>query len=87
MILTPPGMRETAAPDEPRLRPELTGSAPHGSELVGKVGTAMTVLRPAGKAEIDGRYVDVVSDGPFLNEGTTIEVVRVSGNRIVVRGV
>jgi membrane-bound serine protease (ClpP class) len=87
MILTPPGMRESAAPDEPRLRPELTGSAPHGSELLGRIGTTMTVLRPAGKAEIDGRYVDVVSDGPFLGEGTTIEVVRVSGNRIVVRGV
>ena len=45
----------------------------------------MTVLRPAGKAEIDGRLVDVVSDGPFVNEGARVEVVHVAGNRIVVR--
>jgi membrane-bound serine protease (ClpP class) len=87
LILTPPGVRPPSDPDEPLLRPELTGAALHGSELVGRMGTAMTVLRPAGKARIDGRYVDVVSDGPFLAEGTAIEVVRVSGNHIVVRGV
>jgi hypothetical protein len=29
--------------------------------------------------------MDVVSDGPFVNEGARIEVVRVSGNKVVVR--
>jgi len=29
--------------------------------------------------------VDVVSDGDFINAGQAVEVVRVDGNRIVVR--
>jgi membrane-bound serine protease (ClpP class) len=85
MILTPPGMHDMAGPDEPRLRPDLTGSA--AGALVGKQGAALTVLRPAGKAQIDGRLLDVVSDGPFIPEGAPIEVLQISGNRIVVRQV
>ncbi len=84
MILTPPGAGDLPDLDEPLLRPELTDSSP-GGEFVGAVGTARSVLRPAGKAEIEGRLLDVVSDGPFLAAGTNIKVVRVSGNRIVVR--
>ena len=86
MILSPPGAADLPDLDEPLLRPELTDSAP-GSELVGSLGTARSVLRPAGKAQIDGKLRDVVSEGPFLPEGTTVEVVRISGNRIVVRQV
>ncbi len=53
---------------------------------LGRSGTAISPLRPAGIAEIDGTRVDVVSDGVFLDAGTVIEVTRVDGNRIVVRG-
>jgi membrane-bound serine protease (ClpP class) len=52
---------------------------------LGKTGTAISALRPAGIAEFDGTRVDVVSDGDFLEGGSTIEVTRVDGNRIVVR--
>jgi membrane-bound serine protease (ClpP class) len=51
----------------------------------GRTGTALSPLRPAGTAEIDGNRVDVVSDGSFIEAGTAIEVIRVDGNRIVVR--
>jgi membrane-bound serine protease (ClpP class) len=50
-----------------------------------KTGTAISPLRPAGIAEFDGTRVDVVSDGDFVEAGSTIEVTRVDGNRIVVR--
>lgn len=83
MVLVPPG--SSVHPEEPQLRPDLTSGAGTQPPLVGRFGTATTVLRPAGKAEIDGRLVDVVSDGPFVSEGARIEVVRVAGNRIVVR--
>jgi len=53
--------------------------------LVGQEGTAVTGLRPAGKAKIHGRLIDVVSDGPFIPADRRIEVVAVSGNRVVVR--
>jgi membrane-bound serine protease (ClpP class) len=51
----------------------------------GRLGTALSPLRPAGIAEIDGIRVDVVSDGAYIEPGAAIEVTRVDGNRIVVR--
>ena len=57
----------------------------HG--LTGRAGVAVSPLRPAGIAEIDGTRIDVVSDGSFIEAGTGIEVTRVDGNRIVVRRV
>jgi membrane-bound serine protease (ClpP class) len=52
---------------------------------LGRTGTAISPLRPAGIAEFDGTRVDVVSDGDFVDAGSTIEATRVDGNRIVVR--
>lgn len=61
-------------------------SAPEGDKnWLEKVGTALSPLRPAGIAEIDGERVDVVSDGEFIESGSPIMVIRVDGNRIVVR--
>ena len=61
-------------------------SAPERDRLqLGRTGTALSPLRPAGVADIDGARVDVVSDGAFIEAGAAIEVTRVDGNRIVVR--
>ncbi len=57
------------------------------SILLGKVGTVVTLLRPAGVIEIDGKHVDVVSEGQYLQPGTMVKVVSVSGSRIVVQPV
>lgn len=61
-------------------------SGPHeDAGLLGKTGQAWSVLRPAGIAEIEGRRVDVVSDGEMIDAGARVEVVRVDGNRVVVK--
>ncbi len=52
---------------------------------LGKRGTAASTLRPAGIATLEGDRVDVVSDGDFIDAGEPIMVVKVDGNRIVVR--
>jgi membrane-bound serine protease (ClpP class) len=52
---------------------------------LGKRGTAATDLHPSGIAHLNGDRVDVVSDGEFINAGQAVEVLRVDGNRIVVR--
>jgi membrane-bound serine protease (ClpP class) len=52
---------------------------------LGRTGTALSPLRPAGIADIDGVRVDVISDGRFIEAGTAIEVTRVDGNRVVVQ--
>jgi membrane-bound serine protease (ClpP class) len=53
--------------------------------LVGRAGTALTPLRPAGTALIDGARVDVVADGEFVPKGARVEVVQREGHRVVVR--
>jgi membrane-bound serine protease (ClpP class) len=61
-------------------------SAPEADrQWLGRAGRALSPLRPAGIADIDGARIDVVSDGGFIEAGEPIEVTRVDGNRIVVR--
>jgi len=67
---------------------EDASSAERGlSELIGKQGVSTTNLRPSGMAEIDGKRIDVVTDGEMIDKGTRVEVVEVEGNRVVVRSV
>lgn len=64
------------------------GSAPESDlRWLGKQGQAASTLRPAGIAHIEGERVDVVSDGELIEAGQRIEVIRVDGNRIVVRSI
>ena len=53
--------------------------------LLGKEGKAVTDLRPAGMMDMDGVRLDVVSRGDYIRAGSTVEVVEVESNRIVVR--
>lgn len=86
MILTPPGSPDLAHMAEPQLRHENAGlSGGVDASMVGVVGTATTMLRPSGKAQIDGHFVDVVSEGAYIPQGSAIKVVSTSGSRIVVR--
>ena len=45
----------------------------------------MLPLRPAGMALIKGKKVDVVSVGDFVEKDRAVELVEISGNRVVVR--
>lgn len=91
MILSPPAPDGSFPATEPQLRPELTGQggawAEPAASLVGQRGETLSVLRPAGKARIGRQLMDVVSDGPYIAKGSPVEVVQVSGNRVVVREV
>ncbi|MFH0953489.1 MAG: NfeD family protein [Verrucomicrobiota bacterium] len=53
--------------------------------LIGKEGVALSILRPSGIAKIDGRRVDVVADGTWIESGKRIKVMGVSGPRVLVR--
>jgi len=57
----------------------------HDEGLVGARGVALTDLRPAGAAEIDGERVDVVAEAGFLPAGSALVVVVDEGYRRVVR--
>ena len=57
------------------------------SKLVEKAGKTVTALRPIGKAEIEGETFQVETDGSFVEPETTIKVVKIQGNNIIVRSV
>jgi membrane-bound serine protease (ClpP class) len=57
------------------------------SALRGTSGTAVTFLRPAGIASIEGKRVDVLTEGEFIAAGTPVRVTRVEGARIFVEPV
>lgn len=69
------------------MQADLGYVSPPESDLhwLGRTGKALSPMRPAGIAEIDGARIDVVSDGGFIDAGAPIEVTRVDGNRIVIR--
>lgn len=60
-------------------------SAPEREELVGMVGVAATDLRPSGTAIIDDERVDVVTEGPWIEEGSKVVVLHAESYRHVVR--
>ena len=55
--------------------------------LVGKSGTAFTLLRPSGKAEIDGNIYDATAETGYIDKGEKIEVVRFETAQLFVRKV
>lgn len=55
------------------------------TELLGKEGITLTILRPAGTAIIQNERIDVVSEGGFIEQNASIKVIKVEGARIVVR--
>jgi membrane-bound serine protease (ClpP class) len=54
---------------------------------VGRIGVANTPLRPAGVVRFGERYVDVLTEGGFVDKGDEVKVVKITGNRVMVRQV
>lgn len=55
--------------------------------MVGASGVCLTALRPAGDADFDGKKLDVVSEGDFIEKGSAVRIDRIEGMRIVVKKV
>jgi membrane-bound serine protease (ClpP class) len=54
-------------------------------DLIGQEGITKTPLRPSGIALINDKRIDVVTKGEYIDKEKYVEVIEVSGNRIVVR--
>lgn len=73
-----------------QLKASLEGNvsfAQDYSSLLGREGETHTELRPAGIVFLDGKKVDVVTSGEMIDRGRRVRVVKVEGNRIVVKGI
>ena len=54
-------------------------------DLEGEEGFTTTACRPAGVAEINDNRVDVVAEGTIIEANRPVKVVKVDGNRVVIR--
>ena len=86
-----PGLRGTGGLISRATLEGSAGEAPvekstglDAASLIGQVGTTVTALRPAGKIDLGGQLLHVVTGGDFVEPGVTVEVVEVEGNRILV---
>ena len=86
-----PGLSRFVLSDEPArdaaaMPPGHPGAA--AADRGPKVGETGTVrgggLRPSGSVAIGEEWIDAVSAGGFIEEGTAVQVVEVAGNRVVV---
>ncbi len=80
MVLKPPG---DEAEDVKALA--LSNSGP--VDLLGAIGVASTPLRPAGKAQFGGQFLDVIAEGDYVAPGGRVRIVEIEGQRIVVKEV
>jgi len=55
------------------------------NEYLGKTGIVITTCRPVGNVDFDGVKLEVVSLSEFIEKGTTVEVIEIEGNRVVVK--
>ncbi|MCH8939684.1 MAG: nodulation protein NfeD [Chloroflexi bacterium] len=81
-LATGSGLEDSS--DDERHHEDTSHREPHVS-MVGSRGIALTDLRPAGIARIDNRRVDVVTEGDFIEEGRSIEVIADEEYRRVVK--
>jgi len=79
-VLNPDALAEADRATQVSLGVTLKEHAIDHSGLVGKTGEALTDLRPAGMALVDGRRIDVVTQGDYIEQGAPIKVVDIHGN-------
>ena len=53
-------------------------------EMIGKTGTAFTILRPSGRIEIEGEIFDARSEISYIEKGEKIRVVRDEAGQLYV---
>ena len=55
------------------------------SSWIGMTGMSISELRPAGTAEIDGKRMDVMTEGEFIERNVKVEVIKINGASLVVK--
>jgi len=53
-------------------------------KLVGEQGIALSELRPAGIADIDGKRYNVTTQGDFIEQNSKIKVLAYKNNQLIV---
>ena len=80
-------MMNSAIPLNPTVADVTPDDVYHGSIHVGDVGRCEGPLRPAGKARFGGVLADVVSEGDFVEPGSSVQIIERRGSLVMVRAV
>ncbi len=56
-------------------------------DLTGRIGVTATTLRPSGSLRLDDEFIDVVTEGSYIEKGTPVKIIKASGGRVVVRAI
>jgi membrane-bound serine protease (ClpP class) len=56
----------------------------HYTEMIGKTGVAYTILRPAGKVEIDGEIFDAVAQTGYIEKGQQVVTLKYENSQLIV---
>jgi membrane-bound serine protease (ClpP class) len=75
------------APDEETSDAGGTLAPATSPALLGSVGTAVTELRPAGRACFGDDYIDVTTESGFVEAGKKVQIIEIDGLRVVVKPV
>ena len=62
-------------------------SAPTQSDefLIDQEGVTLTDLRPVGVGVFDGRRLNIIAEGEFIEQQRPVKIIEARGNRVVVR--
>ena len=77
---SPATLRETLSSEK-----GVVSQSPELESFMGREGKSVTDLRPGGTAIVDGKRLDVVSRGEYIEKDSNLIVVEVTGNQIIVR--
>lgn len=70
--------------DSPSFFEAMAPTMPKAQLVQGSIGRAVGTLHPAGKARFGEDLVDVVSEGPIIDDGARVRVVSVTAFSVVV---
>lgn len=62
----------------------VVSQSPELEKYMGLTGESATDLRPSGTAVIEGKRLDVVTRGEYLEKSSKIIVLSITGNQIIV---
>ncbi len=57
----------------------------HYTEMMDKTGITHSILRPAGKVEIEGEVFDAVAESGYIEKGENVKVVNYENAQLIVR--
>jgi membrane-bound serine protease (ClpP class) len=53
--------------------------------LIDQEGVTLTDLRPVGVGVFDGRRLNIIAEGEFIEQQRPVKIIEARGNRVVVR--